>query len=103
MQSDEWFEAKNKGKEKVTYVDLCPKGMTPLSKAPPEKLTERQLKYRLAKKEKEKPKPKGCLGHETREQVQNHFRALAEEMDGTNQWDAGGGSDNEDSEWSESD
>lgn len=102
MTAAEWFADKDRSKEMVKYVSLQPSGMVALSKAPKEELTQRQKEYKKKLSEKDKPKAKGCLGHETDEQVRNHFRNLADIIDTTsNPWDAGAGSDQEDSDWSD--
>ena len=48
------------------------------------------------------PKPKGVLGHESSEQVYEHFRTVAAVMPRTNRWDATPDTtkvDVDDSEW----
>lgn len=102
LSGNEWFTRAAPAKEKPVYVSLCPKGMTPVSEAPEEKLTDRQKAYQKRKLETKKPKEKGCLGHETADQVRDHFRGLADMVDGGNRWDAGDGAQ-DDSDWSDSD
>jgi len=98
MTAEEWFKGEKDCE--VTYVSLQPKGMVPLSQAPEEKLTERQIKYVQKKKAMVAPKAKGCLGHESAKEVRQHFQDLADLMDtAANPWDAGG--DQEDSDWSD--
>ncbi|GAB5358359.1 hypothetical protein AAMO2058_000450700 [Amorphochlora amoebiformis] len=100
MDAATWSTNTDEKKEQAKYVSLQPAGMIPLSKAPKEKLTERELKYQRKKQEMAKPKPKGVLGHESAAEVRDHFRNLADMMDtSTNQWDAGG--DDDDSDWSD--
>eukprot|EP00466_Bigelowiella_natans_P017095 jgi/Bigna1/84619/fgenesh1_pg.175_\ len=65
--------------------------MVPLSEAPEEKLTERQMKYQQRKEEAKAPKAKGFLGHESDGEVRQHFKQLAQLMDtNSNPWDAQG-------------
>jgi len=100
MSAKAWFEGKSK--EEVKYVSLQPEGMGLLSTAPKEKLTQRELKYRAHKQMVAKPKAKGVLGHESAQEVREHFQNLAEMIDTTsNMWDAGGGGASSDDEWSD--
>jgi len=72
-------------------VSLQPHGMTELSKAPAEELTDLQKKYqqRLIDEEKAKlAKPKGATGHTSSTEVQQHFKQVAQHMPTHNRWDA---------------
>lgn len=69
-------------------VSLHPSGMTALSAAPEEELTERQIKYASKLAADSAPKAVGALGHTSAEEVRDHFVRLAGNVGGANRWDA---------------
>lgn len=71
-----------------TLSSLQPAGMTPLSSAPEEEITERQAKYQSKLAADAAPKPVGALGHTDAAQVREHFIALQGNVGGANRWDA---------------
>jgi len=84
------------------YANLCPPGMTPLSKAPKQDLTERQVRYQQQLAAKDAPKAKGILGHTSADEVRQHFRDISKELPSANRWDARAdpnSKDVDDSEW----
>jgi len=70
------------------YSSLRPRGMEPLSSAPVEELTERQIRYKQQLVDAQKPKAKNAMGHSSVEEVQQHFAQLAEAGPRHNRWDA---------------
>lgn len=101
MTADEFFAGE---KKEIIYMSLQPDGMTELSKAPPEELTENQKKYqqRLIDEEKARQeKVKGATGHTNATEVQQHFKQVAQQMPTRNRWDAtqDKGDDVDASEW----
>jgi len=102
MTAEEFFAGE---KKEILYVSLLPHGMTELSKAPAEELTEMQKKYqqRLIDEEKAKQaKIKGATGHTNAVEVQQHFKEVAQHMPTHNRWDAAqekGNKDVDESEW----
>jgi len=88
MTADQFFAGENK---EIQYISLQPHGMTELSKAPAEELTDLQKKYqqRLIDEEKARQeKPKGATGHTSAVEVQQHFKQVAQHMPTKNRWDA---------------
>lgn len=99
MDSTDYFDGKT---VEPRFVSLQPKGVEKLADAPEEELTAKQKKYQQRLVAAAAPKQKGILGHETKEEVQEHFRKIAEVgMVSSNRWDAApeSGSDISDSEW----
>jgi len=101
MTADEFFAGE---KQEIKYISLQPHGMTELSKAPPEELTDLQKKYqqRLIDEEKARQnKIKGATGHTSAQEVQQHFKQVAQHMPTRNRWDATPekGNDVDESEW----
>jgi hypothetical protein len=87
----------------LNMVSLQPQGMTPLSQAPAEGLTERQLRYKANLAAKEEVKPQSHLGHTDNAAAMDHFRNMANSFKpSANRWDAKPESCSDD-EWSDSD
>jgi len=90
LSVDKWFQ--HKGNMELKIINLKPKGMVKLSDAPPEKITERQQRYkdqlRKQKESKEIEKPKGATGHTSAKDVKDHFQNLSKNLPSRNKWDA---------------
>ena len=69
-------------------VSLNVKKLPLLSEAPEEELTDRQKRYQQHLAQSAQPKSKGVLGHESAEEVRDHFKNIASAMPIGNRWDA---------------
>jgi len=99
LSAAEWFAGKS---AEPRCYSLRPDNMELLSQAPPEALTEKQLKYQAHLAAKAAPKPVGPLGLQSSEEVRDHFRAIASaNINATNRWDARPDDSNDvaDDEW----
>jgi len=85
MKSSEFFSGKEAD---LNYFSLQPEGMNLLSTAPPEELTDRQLRYREHLSEGKSPKAVGATGHTSATEVRSHFTEVAKVMPKKNRWDA---------------
>eukprot|EP00457_Paulinella_chromatophora_P001171 gb/GEZN01001173.1/.p1 GENE.gb/GEZN01001173.1/~~gb/GEZN01001173.1/.p1 ORF type:complete len:932 (-),score=135.00 gb/GEZN01001173.1/:367-3162(-) len=92
---------------KPLYFSMKPQDMVALSEAPEEELTDRQKRYRESLiKKMDKPKATNVDGLSSKEQVEDHFRELAQKgYGGKSRFDAAQDDVNEvdDDEWGEDD
>lgn len=97
----EWFNGEHKEGKKPSVVSLHPADMTPLSQAPEEELTTRQLRYKEQLLKEDEVKPVSHMGHSSTDEVRQHFQAVARDMPTRNRFDAApvGGNEVDDSEW----
>jgi len=86
--ASDFFSNQSPSGREAEYYSLQPAGMTELSKAPEEEMTDRQKKYQETLKKKEEPKKFGVLGHSSADEVGSHFREVAKTMPARNRWDA---------------
>jgi hypothetical protein len=97
MAAPAWFAGERAAPRKVS---LRPEGMTDLSQAPPEAMTENQLKHAAQLRKRNEAKPVGVLG-KTAEEVRAHFNKIAAERTTASRWDEQPEDGNEvaDDEW----
>lgn len=102
MSTEDFFSAKFPQGKANRWVSLNVFGLTPLSEAPEEELTDRQKRYQEQISKRDAPKVVGPMGHQNAAEVQQHFKTIASQLTGKNRWDAAvdnSRKDVDDAEW----
>ena len=88
MSAEDFLSGKYADGKDQTLTSLRPQGMEPLSEAPEEEMTEKQLKYAAKLAADSAPKAVGALGHTSAEEVKQHFLGLQANVAGGSRFDA---------------